>query len=77
MPEPIRIHDFEPEARDVREEIVAGLGAKPKQLSAKLFYDARGSRLFERITELDEYYLTRTETAIMTDHAAAMATRVG
>ena len=77
MPEPIRILDFEPASRDVREEIVSGLNAKPKQLPAKFFYDARGSRLFERITELDEYYLTRTETAIMTAHAAEMAIRVG
>jgi len=53
-------------ARDARR----GLGAQPKTLPAKYFYDARGSELFERITELPEYYLTRAETSILTDHAA-------
>ena len=44
-------------ARDVR----AGLSAWPKELAPKWFYDERGSQLFERITELDEYYPTRAE----------------
>jgi L-histidine Nalpha-methyltransferase len=48
-------------ARDVRE----GLSASPKELSPKYFYDERGSLLFERITELDEYYPTRAERAIL------------
>jgi len=77
MPQSIVIHDVERAPRDVREEILSGLGGKPKQLPAKLFYDARGSRLFERITNLDEYYLTRAETEIMTEHADEMAMRVG
>jgi dimethylhistidine N-methyltransferase len=46
-----------------------GLSASPKWLPAWLFYDARGSRLFERITVLPEYYLTRTERAIFTGYA--------
>ena len=45
-------------ARDAR----AGLTAPHKTLPPKYFYDARGSRLFERITELPEYYQTRAET---------------
>ncbi|MFQ5678845.1 MAG: L-histidine N(alpha)-methyltransferase [Gemmatimonadota bacterium] len=48
-------------AADVR----AGLTAVPKELPPKYFYDARGSRLFERITRLPEYYLTRTERWIL------------
>lgn len=48
-------------ARDVRE----GLGSRPRTLPPKYFYDARGSRLFERITELPEYYQTRTERALL------------
>lgn len=60
-----------------RSEIVAdasqGLSAQPKQLSPKWLYDAAGSALFERITGLREYYLTRTETAILRSRAGALA----
>jgi L-histidine Nalpha-methyltransferase len=48
-------------ARDVHE----GLSAEPKELAPKYFYDERGSQLFEQITELDEYYPTRAERAIL------------
>ena len=41
------------------DDAVAGLTSKPKRLPSKYFYDQRGSMLFERICELDEYYLTR------------------
>ncbi|MGB0063257.1 MAG: L-histidine N(alpha)-methyltransferase [Terracidiphilus sp.] len=47
-----------------------GLSARPKRLPAWLFYDAAGSRLFDAITELPEYYLTRTERSILAGHAA-------
>ena len=54
--------DFRAEmARDV----ARGLTASPKELQPKYFYDARGSALFERITELPEYYQTRTERGIL------------
>ena len=46
-----------------------GLTSRPKRLPAWLFYDADGSRLFDAITELPEYYLTRTERAIFAEHA--------
>ena len=49
-----------------------GLTSRPKRLPAWLFYDAAGSRLFEAITELPEYYLTRTERGILAAHAGAM-----
>ncbi len=49
--------------------VSTGLSAKRKWLPAWLFYDAQGSRLFERITQLPEYYLTRTERAIFTGYA--------
>ena len=49
-----------------------GLTAQPKRLPAWLFYDEAGSRLFDAITELPEYYLTRTERAILAANAAAM-----
>jgi dimethylhistidine N-methyltransferase len=49
----------------LREEVLYGLQKKEKELPTKLFYDERGSRLFEQICRLDEYYLTRTEIQIM------------
>jgi len=52
-----------------------GLASSPKRLPPWLFYDEAGSRLFEQITELPEYYLTRTERAILTSDAGAMIAR--
>src|SRR5271156_5864452 len=54
-------------------DVVAGLTAKPKRLPPKYFYDATGSALFERITQLPEYYPTRCELALLRDHAPAIA----
>jgi dimethylhistidine N-methyltransferase len=53
----------------------SGLSAIPKRLPPWLFYDAAGSRLFEEITELPEYYLTRTERGILAQHAGEMMDR--
>ena len=49
-----------------------GLNASPRTLPCRYFYDDEGSRLFEQICDLPEYYLTRTEDAILADHADAM-----
>lgn len=49
----------------IREEILKGLKSSPKYISPKFFYDKKGSELFEAITELDEYYPTRTEKSIL------------
>ena len=59
------------------EEVLAGLSAHPKRLPPKLFYDAQGSRLFERITELPEYYLTRTERSIFQQYASEIVSQAG
>jgi len=53
-------------------EVRRGLVARPRSLSPWMFYDAEGSRLFERITTLPEYYPTRTERAILAGYADAM-----
>lgn len=58
-------------------EIVAGLSAAQAQVSPKFLYDALGSRLFEAICELPEYYPTRTEAAIFAAHGEAMAEAIG
>lgn len=59
--------------RALRADVSAGLTADPKWLPPKWFYDAAGSELFERITELPEYYPTRTERALLAEHAADIA----
>jgi len=51
------------------DHVIYGLGESPKWLSAKYFYDAAGSALFEEITRLPEYYPTRTELKILNDRA--------
>jgi L-histidine N-alpha-methyltransferase len=60
-------------ARSLRADVLTGLTADPKWLPPKWFYDARGSELFEQITELPEYYPTRTERQILTDRAGQIA----
>ena len=52
-----------------RADVLAGLSQPGKTLPSRWLYDQRGSELFEEITRLDEYYLTRTETAILRRHA--------
>src|SRR5262249_25017241 len=54
-------------------DVLAGLSARPKRLPPKYFYDEAGSRLFEQITELPEYYPTRCELSILRDRAADIA----
>lgn len=68
---------FEPDTAAVRDELARGLLARPARVAPKYFYDALGSRLFDAITALDEYYPTRTEAAIFARHAPAMATACG
>jgi ergothioneine biosynthesis protein EgtB len=65
-----------PAAASFQDDVVAGLSATPKTLPSKYFYDAEGSRLFEAICELPEYYLTRTETALLRRIAPEIAARL-
>jgi dimethylhistidine N-methyltransferase len=73
----VQRHGLEPELERLRDDVVAGLRRRPRTLPCKYFYDARGSRLFERICELDEYYPTRTELAILERSVAEMARCLG
>ncbi|MFI4986489.1 MAG: L-histidine N(alpha)-methyltransferase [Alphaproteobacteria bacterium] len=59
------------------EEISRGLGSRPKRLPCRFFYDELGSQLFERICRLPEYYLTRTENALLAAVAGEIALRTG
>jgi L-histidine Nalpha-methyltransferase len=60
-----------------REEVLHGLLTTPKTLPPKLFYDATGAMLFERICTLDEYYLTRSELEILDERSGEVANLVG
>jgi L-histidine N-alpha-methyltransferase len=60
-------------ASSLRADALAGLTATPKSLPPKWFYDAQGSALFEKITELPEYYPTRAERAILAAQASSIA----
>jgi dimethylhistidine N-methyltransferase len=62
-----------PEISGFEADVLEGLGTIPKSVPAKYFYDAEGSRLFECITELPEYYPTRCEMKMLQDHAADIA----
>jgi len=60
-----------------RQDVLHGLSGTNKALAARCFYDHRGSELFEAITGLPEYYLTRTELAILDRYRSAIAASVG
>jgi dimethylhistidine N-methyltransferase len=70
--------DPPPPATEVfRRDVLRGLARPQKELPCKYFYDAEGSRLFEEICELPEYYLTRCELAVLERHAGTMAGHLG
>jgi L-histidine Nalpha-methyltransferase len=62
---------------DYAGEVIRGLSARPKTLPCKLFYDERGSALFEQITQLPEYYLTRTELEILRQNSQEVIQAAG
>ena len=70
-------HDFAPEEEDFGTALVDGLTGTPKSIPCKFFYDQRGSRLFDEICRLDEYYVTRTETALLDAKADEIAKFMG
>ena len=59
------------------QSIARGLGDSPRWLSCRYLYDAEGSALFEDITRQPEYYLTRTEDALLAQHASRLRARAG
>jgi L-histidine N-alpha-methyltransferase len=60
-----------------REAVLEGLSHRPRRIPCRYLYDTVGSALFERITEMPSYHLTRAETALLARHAAAIAAQVG
>lgn len=73
----LRFTNRKPKALDFQAEVLAGLAAPQKRLPPKLFYDERGSALFEAICATPEYYPARTETRILKARAAEIALAVG
>lgn len=65
------------EKREFLADVIAGLTSTPRKLPCKYFYDARGAELFQRICELPEYYITRTEIGILRRHAQDIAGALG
>ena len=73
----LAVLDLEPAKSDFLSEAIAGLSRMPRTLPCKYFYDERGAALFQNICDLPEYYITRTETAILRLYAHEMAQCIG
>lgn len=73
----IHFYDLHPPLADLKGEVLNGLSRQPRAIPPKFFYDEYGSQLFDQITELPEYYPTRTEIAIFKEHGEEMASRLG
>src|SRR4249920_1369996 len=73
----VRFYTFSPRAAELLEDVLAGLALPQKSIPPKYFYDEQGCRLFDAICELPEYYLTRTETAILRGNIAEIVQFVG
>jgi L-histidine Nalpha-methyltransferase len=68
---------LDPARADFADAVLAGFARKPRSLPCRFFYDARGSALFEEITQLPEYYPTRIETALLETYGEEIAERMG
>lgn len=71
------ILDLKPELSDFRKEVVESLSSMPKRISPKFFYDEEGSRIFDEITLLDEYYPTRSEMEILSTRCSEISSTIG
>lgn len=66
-----------PRGGAILDEVLAGLDRTPRELPSKYFYDARGSRLFQWITRLPDYYLSRVEREILDRHGESIVAPLG
>src|SRR5437762_1215990 len=67
----------EPESSDLLTDVIGGLSSIPRTLPCKYFYDERGATLFQKICELPEYYITRTEIDVLDRNRAEIASQLG
>lgn len=77
LKQPVALYDLHPPLDDFRAEVLQGLRQPQKSIPPKFLYDKQGAELFDEICTLDEYYLTRTEIAILQDNAQAIAALIG
>ena len=77
VPGRVTVLDLEPVNSDFLAEVLAGLSSSPRTLPCKFFYDEHGSELFQKICELPEYYITRTETELLRQSAPEIAESIG
>src|SRR5450631_703693 len=73
----VAVLDREPACSDFLVEVIAGLSNQPRTLPCKYFYDERGAALFQKICEVPEYYVTRTELQILRLQGAPIAAALG
>jgi len=73
----VQFTDLQDHLKSFRDDVFEGLSRQQKELPCKYFYDNRGSELFNTICGLDEYYPTRTETALLQAHGREMADLIG
>src|SRR5207249_12231932 len=66
-----------PASSDFLTDVIAGLSSEPRTLPYKYFYDDRGAALFQKICELPEYYITRTEIDILVPNRPQIASHLG
>jgi len=69
--------EIPPAASDLLSDVIAGLSSDPRALPCKYFYDERGAALFQKICELPEYYITRTEIDILDRNRTEIASQIG
>ncbi|HSV63339.1 MAG TPA: L-histidine N(alpha)-methyltransferase, partial [Chthoniobacterales bacterium] len=73
----VTVLDLEPVNADFLAEVIAGLSSTPRTLPCKFFYDERGADLFQKICELPEYYITRTETELLRRYVPEISESIG
>lgn len=77
VPGRVTVLDLEPVNADFLAEVIGGLSSSPRTLPCKFFYDERGADLFQKICELPEYYITRTETELLRRTAPEISESIG
>jgi dimethylhistidine N-methyltransferase len=73
----VTVLDLGPVSADFLAEVLTGLSGSPRTLPCKFFYDERGADLFQKICDLPEYYITRTETELLRRYAPEIAESIG
>lgn len=73
----LKLYDLKPNISDFRDEVLTGLSKNQKEICPKFFYDDNGSKIFDQICELEEYYPTRIESELLRNHCSEIADLIG